>query len=335
MSDLEALAAKNSGTLYAIMKGSTVYASDSYVLYSDLLNDAGVSWNEGESAYFTEKTGYAEFASGNDATVYFSKRGLYEPTYEEYSVARYYYPNYSTTEADSIDNGAIESPMALALSYKSGKFEGYAKDAVLGDVTNTFVNMLGQTDLNTQTDGFHFGTGLTGIILKVSSLNNAVVSGVSDAKYTGKAIKPAVKVAMPDGTQLTEGTDYAVSYGKNTNVKDGGTVTIAGKGAYEGQKKVVSFKIKQASNSMASTVSLNAKAGQKLTVPATFGTAKVAKVVTADKKGVLSVKDGKIVVKKGAKKGTYTIKVKTKKIAATKNYKGVKAKAVTVKVAVK
>ncbi|MCH5299492.1 MAG: hypothetical protein J1E96_07005 [Ruminococcus sp.] len=56
-------------------------------------------------------------------------------------------------------------------------------------------------------------------------------------------------------------------------------------------------------------------------------------VATKDKKKVLSLKSGKIVVKKGAKKGTYTIKVKVATKATTK-YKAF-SKTVTIKVKVK
>ena len=66
---------------------------------------------------------------------------------------------------------------------------------------------------------------------------------------------------------------------------------------------------------------------------AKFGKAKW-KVTTADKKKALTLKNGKVQVKKGAKKGTYTIKLKAK-VAKTKNYKAAASRVVTVKVTVK
>ena len=63
------------------------------------------------------------------------------------------------------------------------------------------------------------------------SLDKAKIT-VSAQVYTGKALKPAVKVVL-DGTTLTKGADYTVSY-KN-NVKPGtATVTVTGKGNYTG-----------------------------------------------------------------------------------------------------
>jgi len=64
-----------------------------------------------------------------------------------------------------------------------------------------------------------------------------------------------------------------------------------------------------------------------------YGTAKW-KVTTKDKKKVLSLSGKKIKVKKGAKKGTYTIKVKAT-VAKTAKYKAASTKVVTVKVKVK
>lgn len=64
-----------------------------------------------------------------------------------------------------------------------------------------------------------------------------------------------------------------------------------------------------------------------------YGTAKW-KVTKKDKKKVLSLSGKKIKVKKGAKKGTYTIKVKAT-VAATTKYKAASTKVVTVKVMVK
>jgi len=58
--------------------------------------------------------------------------------------------------------------------------------------------------------------------------------------YTGKALKPAVKVVL-DKKTLKSGTDYTVSY-KNNKAIGTATVTVTGKGSYTGTKKA-SFKI--------------------------------------------------------------------------------------------
>jgi len=58
---------------------------------------------------------------------------------------------------------------------------------------------------------------------------------VSDQVYTGKALKPAVKVIL-DGKTLKQGTDYTVTY-KNNKAVGTATVTVTGKGDYSGTAK--------------------------------------------------------------------------------------------------
>ena len=58
----------------------------------------------------------------------------------------------------------------------------------------------------------------------------------SSYTVTGEQIKPAVTVK--DGDKVfVEGTDYEVTYGKNTDVGTG-TVTVTMKGNYAGEAKV-------------------------------------------------------------------------------------------------
>ena len=54
----------------------------------------------------------------------------------------------------------------------------------------------------------------------------------ASAPYTGKAITPSPTVTL-DGTTLSEGTDYEVSYADNVSVGTA-TVTVTGVGSYEG-----------------------------------------------------------------------------------------------------
>ena len=165
---------------------------------------------------------------------------------------------------------------------------------------------------------------------------------IADVVYTGAALKPVPTVKVGAAT-LKAGTDYTVAYKNNINV-GAATVTVTGKGSYTGTKSVT-FKIAQAANSakaaktaVKKTVKAAAvgKKAQKVALPkvtAKFGKASW-KVTAKDKKGVLSLKSGKVVVKKGAKRGTYIIKLKAT-VAGTKNYKAVTTKTVTVKVVVK
>ena len=65
-----------------------------------------------------------------------------------------------------------------------------------------------------------------------TSLSKATVSYETNYTYTGKAIKPSVKVKVGSKT-LKKDTNYTVSYKNNTNVGKG-TITIKGKGSYTG-----------------------------------------------------------------------------------------------------
>ena len=68
-----------------------------------------------------------------------------------------------------------------------------------------------------------------------TSIASAKVATVSRRTYTGKAIKPAPKVTL-DGTTLERGIDYTLSYQNNVKVGTA-TITVTGKGAYEGSVK--------------------------------------------------------------------------------------------------
>ena len=61
-------------------------------------------------------------------------------------------------------------------------------------------------------------------------------------KYTGTAVKPAVKV-YHNGTLLASGIDYSVSYKNNTKVGTAASLTVKGKGNFSGTSNVVNFTI--------------------------------------------------------------------------------------------
>ena len=64
------------------------------------------------------------------------------------------------------------------------------------------------------------------------SIADAVISGIMDKTYTGKAVTQDVTVELESKT-LTEGTDYTVAYQDNVNAGRA-SVTINGKGDYTG-----------------------------------------------------------------------------------------------------
>ena len=169
---------------------------------------------------------------------------------------------------------------------------------------------------------------------------------VAGATYTGRALRPAVTVKLGSGV-LRAGTDYDVSYSNNVAASSKARVTVTGKGAYEGSVSKA-FAIAKAANTVTAkgktvTVKLSkvrkkaqtVKASKAFTVKKARGKVayKVAKWGKSAKKYVRVSKAGKVTVRKGAKKGTYAVKVKVT-AAGDANHKA-KSKTVTLKVRVK
>ena len=93
-------------------------------------------------------------------------------------------------------------------------------------------------DSRTFTAGYHFMSGSAEF--PAIDIGQAVV-GVKAQVYTGKALKPAVKVKL-NGITLEKGADYTVSY-KNNKAVGKATAIVKGKGDYAGLAKAT-FKIK-------------------------------------------------------------------------------------------
>ena len=175
--------------------------------------------------------------------------------------------------------------------------------------------------------------------ISVVDISNYAVTMKTSYPYTGKAIKPAVKVSG-----LNESC-YTVSYANNTKI---GTakVTITAKGDKYKGTITTTFKIVKAANTLkikGKTVTIKYKKLKKkakkvgVTKAIKFtnkgqGTKTYAKA-SGNKKITINKKTGKVTVKKGLKKGTYKVKVK---VTAKGNATHKKAtKAVTFKVRIK
>ncbi|WP_026506519.1 leucine-rich repeat protein [Butyrivibrio sp. MC2013] len=84
--------------------------------------------------------------------------------------------------------------------------------------------------------------------IKEGYTQNIVISGVTDAPYTGSAITMPGLTIRDNGTELVKGRDYTVKYTNNVDVSTAGTpatITISYKGIYRG-KSVLHFNILQA-----------------------------------------------------------------------------------------
>ena len=162
--------------------------------------------------------------------------------------------------------------------------------------------------------------------------------------YTGKAQTPAETVVIGDKT-LVKGTDYTVSYKNNKNAGTA-TVTITGIGDYKGTvsktfkitkiANPMTVKVKKATNNV--SLSKVTKAAQTVACPVTVskaqGTVTYAKASGSSANVTVDSKTGKLTVKKGTKKGTYTVKIKVTAKGNT-NYNSATSKVLTVKIVVK
>ena len=178
------------------------------------------------------------------------------------------------------------------------------------------------------------------LIIDISCYPYTISLPKTSYPYTGKAIKPTVKVVG-----LTA-DDYTVSYSNNTKIGKA-TVTVTATGyPYTGSIQTT-FKITKRTNTLAvkgktATVKYKTlkKKNQSLKVSKVIkvtnkgqGTRTYAKV-SGNKKITINKKTGKVTVKKGLKKGTYTVKAKVK-AAGNSTYNASSWKTVTSKIQVK
>ena len=174
----------------------------------------------------------------------------------------------------------------------------------------------------------------------VVDISGYAVTMKSSYPYTGKAIKPAVKISG-----LNESC-YTVSYSNNTKI---GTAKVIIKAKGDRYKGTITktFKITKGINTLAvkgktATVKYKKlkKKAQKLKVAKVIritnkgqGKLTYAKV-SGNKKITINKKTGKVTIKKKLKKGTYKVNVKVK-AAGDKNYKASAWKTVTFKLKVR
>ena len=166
--------------------------------------------------------------------------------------------------------------------------------------------------------------------------NYTVTLGFTSKAYTGKALKPSVKVAG-----LAAG-DYKVVYSNNTAIGTA-TITITGVESknFKGTIKKT-FKITKKAQTLTAagktkTVKFNTLKKKNLTVAGAVTVKKAQGKVTYKKafgngKITVNAKTGKLTVKKGLKKGTYKITVKVTAAGNGTFLAGTKTATITVKV---
>jgi uncharacterized repeat protein (TIGR02543 family) len=119
--------------------------------------------------------------------------------------------------------GLVQEPMApTATGYR---FQGWYSDAAHTRVWNF------------ATDTVQSNVTLYASWMKQQSATSLCVAEIPEQTYTGKAIKPSVKVYASDGiTLLKAGKDYTISYENNMNANKGSTAAIDATYGYDRNK---------------------------------------------------------------------------------------------------
>lgn len=111
--------------------------------------------------------------------------------------------------------------------------------------------------------GNYTGTLQLSVAVEKTTLTEAMLTVDGTVEYTGKAIKPQIKVCVYD-VNLPSGS-YTISYKNNTNVGTA-TVTVTGKGGCQGKvQKTFEILPKDVSQNTAVTVAKTVYTGKKLT----------------------------------------------------------------------
>ncbi len=154
---------------------------------------------------------------------------------------------------------------------------------------------------------------------QAANMTYAIVTGLEDKTYTGKKITQNLTVNV-GGIDLKNKKDYTLTY-KNNKKMGTATVTIKGKGKYKGTQDVT-FKIGKGDNPLKLTgKTVKIKVGSLTKKDKAVS---LSRAIKTNKKGqgkvhykkesgddCLSISSkGKVTVKKGTAKGTYTLVVK-------------------------
>jgi hypothetical protein len=300
--------------------GWSIASVNQYITISDLLRDAGVVFNEGDSLRI--------FGTG-DFT-----RAL---TFEQVQEMKYFYPG---TNPGAIDvGGETAAPPIIAISRAESRLVENAAAQIAGlneasyvDKSGRFLIGASKTDYQaTSVAGQPLVSGAFAVAVIKDGVDTIADSDVTldQAEYIadGKQIKPIVTVKS-GGLTLKEGIGYDVKYGDNKNVGNG-SVVVTGKGLFTGvvtktftikapsidpvvEPKITIAKIAdQTYNGKAKKPALTVKADGKLLTPVTDYTAVYSNNTKIGKA------TAKVTIKAG-KTYTATFKINPKKTAGFK-----------------
>ena len=220
-----------------------------------------------------------------------------------------------------------DNDKAFLPQYKNGKPVSYEVREVARDGYKSSGGTVWEAD--NPAKRFYRSTIVTNTYKKKVPIASATVAPIASQTYTGSAIKPTPKVTL-GGKALALGTDFTLSYANNTNAGTA-TITVTGKGAYEGSTSAT-FQIDRAANPLRAkaakaslSVTYKPKAATVTAGNVTVGGAQggvtyanASTDVTAKKFAVVKA-TGKVTVPKATGAGTYTVKIKAT-AAGNSNY---------------
>ena len=210
-----------------------------YVPDSEISN---VKWSSSDTSVLVVENKKTVKAVGNGSAALIAS-AVYEGQIYTYTMT----VNVSKVNLYSVDctapttpydiNGAKPKPVltyngTTLVKGKDYTITGYSNNTFIGNYAYVTVEGMG---------GFT-GTNYADFEITKCNISNCTISGISDSYYTGSAVTHNISVTQ-NGTALTKGTHYSVSYSDNVNI---GTakVTITGIGNYYNGTKTISFKIK-------------------------------------------------------------------------------------------
>ena len=183
---------------------------------------------------------YSNNTNAGEASVTITGKGVYSGT---------------ATATFQITGATMDDAVVTGLSQTTynGQAQTPAPTVTLGgktlasgtDYTVSYSNNTnaGEASVTITGKGVYSGTATATFQITGATMDDAVVTGLSQTTYNGQAQTPAPTVTL-GGKTLASGTDYTVSYSNNTNAGEA-SVTIAGKGNYTGSI-VSAFTIKRA-----------------------------------------------------------------------------------------
>ncbi len=146
-------------------------------------------------------------------------------------------------------NGVTPKP---TIKYGSTTLKEGTDYTITSYMNNTLITENGYVQVTGM--GSYSGTKYIQFSIVKADIAGCTVAAISDAVYTGSQIKPDVTVKQ-NGTALTKGTHYTVTYSNNTTAGTA-SVTIAGTGKFEGSV-TKTFKITPKSVSDVTVSSIN------------------------------------------------------------------------------